>query len=51
MGLFGFGKKPDKNVPVLPADEVRQRLLALNRETAPYQIIDGTSENVDLIAE
>jgi hypothetical protein len=51
MGLFGFGKKPDKNVSALPADEVRQRLLALNRETAPYQIVDGTSENVDLIAE
>ena len=51
MGLFGFGKKPDKNAAVLSADEVRQRLLALNRETAPYQIIDGASENVDLIAE
>ena len=51
MGLFGFGKKSDKNTPVLSADEVRQRLLTLNRETAPYQIIDGTSQNVDLIAE
>ena len=51
MGLFSFGKKPDKNVPVLAAEEVRQRLLALNRETAPYQILDGTSENVDLIAD
>ena len=35
MGLFGFGKKSDKNTPVLSADEVRQRLLTLNRETAP----------------
>jgi hypothetical protein len=51
MGLFGFGKKPDKNIPVLSADEVRQRLLTLNRETAPYQIIDGAPQNVDLIAE
>ena len=51
MGLFGFGKKPDKNTPVIPAGEVRQRLLALNRETAPYQIIEGAAENVDLIAE
>jgi hypothetical protein len=51
MGLFGFGKKPDKNTPILSADEVRSRLLALNRETAPYQIVDGSSENVDLIAE
>lgn len=51
MGLFGFGKKPDKNAPVLSADEVRQRLLMLNRETAPYQIIDGASQKADLIAE
>ncbi len=49
MGLFG--RKPDKNAPVLARDEVRQRLLALNRETAPYQIIDGPSEKADLIAE
>jgi hypothetical protein len=51
MGLFGFGKKPNKDTPVLPAGEVRQRLLALNRATAPYQIIEGAAENVDLIAE
>jgi hypothetical protein len=51
MGLFGFGKKRDKNVPVLSANEVRERLLELNRETAPYQIIDGSSEGVDLIAQ
>lgn len=51
MGFFGFGKKTEKNVPALSVDEVRQRLLALNRETAPYQIIDGASQNVDLIAE
>jgi hypothetical protein len=51
MGLFGFGKKPAKDTPVLPTSEVRQRLLALNRDTAPYQIIDGSAENVDLIAE
>ena len=51
MGLFGFGKKPDKNTPILSADEVRQHLLMLNRETAPYQIIDGASQNADLIAE
>ncbi len=51
MGLFGFGKKADKNAPVLSVVEVRERLLTLNRETAPYQIIDGASENVDLIAE
>jgi hypothetical protein len=51
MGLFGFGKKSDKNTPALSVDVVRQRLLELNRDTAPYQIIDGASKNVDLIAE
>ena len=51
MGLFGFGKKANKNTPALSVEEVRQRLLALNRETAPYQIIDGAAEKVDLIAE
>ena len=51
MGLIGFGKKPDKNASILSADEVRRRLLELNRDTAPYQIIDGSAENVDLIAE
>ena len=49
MGLFG--KKPDKNTPVLSANEVKQRVLALNRQTAPYRIVDGSSEKVDLIAE
>jgi hypothetical protein len=51
MGLFGFGKKPDKNTPVLPVEEVRERLLGLNRETAPYQIREGSAVGVDLIAE
>jgi hypothetical protein len=51
MGIFGFGKKADKNTPVLTPEEVRERIFSLNRETAPYQIIDGASEKVDLIAE
>ena len=33
------------------AQSVYDRIMALNRPTAPYQIIDGKSENVDLIAE
>ncbi|MEO8354443.1 MAG: hypothetical protein ABI621_00870 [Chloroflexota bacterium] len=51
MGLFGFGRKSDKNTPALSVDMVRQRILELNRDTAPYQILDGASQNVDLIAE
>ena len=46
-----FGKKPSASVPALPIEEVKTRLLALNRPTAPYQIRDGQSEGVDLIAE
>jgi hypothetical protein len=37
-----------------PADnsgDIRTRLMQLNRSSAPYQIIDGQAENVDLIAE
>jgi hypothetical protein len=46
-----FGKKSASNVPALPPQEVATRLLALNRPTAPYQIVDGKAEGVDLIAE
>jgi hypothetical protein len=51
MGLFGFGKKANKNVAALPVQEVRAKIMELNRETAPYQIIDGAEKGVDLIAE
>ena len=37
MGLFGFGKKPDKNTPVLSAGEVRQRLLDLTASLLPFR--------------
>jgi hypothetical protein len=52
MGAFNiFGKKPAINIPVLKGEEVRNRIMQLNRESAPFQIIDGKSEGVDLIAE
>jgi len=44
-------KRPAAGTPVLPALGVRERLLGLNRPTAPWQIIDGAAEKVDLIAE
>ena len=47
MGLFG--KKPQG--PALSPEEVRAKLLGLNRPTAPYQIRDGQAEGVDLVAE
>jgi hypothetical protein len=46
-----FGKKPTINVPAIPADEIRARLLGLNRPSAPYRIADGQAEGADLIAE
>lgn len=44
-------KRPDEDTPVCPKEEVRERILAVNRETAPFRIIDGAEEGVDLIAE
>lgn len=54
MKLFDFftsTKRPDDGTPALAPNEVRDRLLALNRPTAPYRIVDGSDEGVDLIAE
>jgi hypothetical protein len=54
MALFDFltgTKRPAKGTPVLAAQEVRDKLLSLNRPTAPYRLIDGADEHVDLIAE
>ena len=44
-------KRPVAGTPVQPAIDVRERLLGLNRPTAPWQILDGAAEKVDLIAE
>jgi hypothetical protein len=54
VGLFDFltsTKRPPAGIAVLSADEVRRRLLSVNRPTAPYRVIDGASEGVDVIAE
>lgn len=54
MGLFDFltsTKRPEKGTPVLSKSELQERILAINRDSAPFRIIDGSSENVDLIAE
>jgi hypothetical protein len=44
-------KRPAAGTPVLPAQQVLERLKALHRPTAPWDIVDGHSEGVDLIAE
>jgi len=44
-------RRPDEGVAVCSRDEVRERILAVNRESAPFRIIDGAEKGVDLIAE
>ena len=54
MGIFDFltlTKHPEANTPVLSPQEVRNKILSLNRPTSPFHIIDGAPEKVDLIAE
>jgi hypothetical protein len=46
-----FGKKPDTKTPAVPANELKTRLLGLNRPTAPFHIVDGQADGVDLVAE
>ena len=48
MSLFG---KKKTNRPACSAQEVINKLLELNRPSAPYRIIEGTTHGVDLIAE
>ncbi len=54
MGVLDFltsTKRPATGTPALSQQEVRDRLMSLNRPTAPYRLMDGSAENVDLIAE
>jgi hypothetical protein len=51
VGMGAFSKNPVKGVAPKSAQEVREALLAVNRDTAPYIIRDGTPEGVDLVAE
>jgi hypothetical protein len=58
MGFFGNlmdsisgTKRPDEGTTVQPVDVVKQAILSLNRDTAPYIIRDGGAEGVDLVAE
>jgi hypothetical protein len=54
MGILDFltsTRRPPSGTAVLSADEVKNRILSVNRATAPYRVIDGASEGVDVIAE
>jgi hypothetical protein len=54
MGIFDFftsTKRPASGTPVVAAQAVRDKLMALNRPSAPFHLIDGGAEGVDVIAE
>ena len=54
MGLFDLltgNKAPAAGVARLSAADLRTALLALNRDSAPWQVRDGAAEGVDLVAE
>lgn len=55
MGLFDAltgTKKPKSGTPVKPLAEVKAALLAVNRDTAPFQVRDATAEEkCDLVVE
>lgn len=44
-------KRPLPGTPTASPTQLKKKILSLNRSTAPFQIIDGTKEGVDLIAE
>jgi outer membrane protein TolC len=44
-------KRPEDGAAICAPDDLRSRLLRLNRPTAPWRVVDGTGEGVDLIAE
>jgi len=54
MGLFDWisgSKAAPAGVVRQPAATLREAMLALNRDTAPFQIRDGAPEGCDLVAE
>jgi hypothetical protein len=54
MGLFSWltGSRPaPAGVAREPVAALRKRLLALNRDSAPFEIRNGKPEGVDLVAE
>ena len=49
--FFTSTKRPPSGTPVLVAAQLLERLKALERPTAPWHLVDGRAEGVDLIAE
>ena len=54
MGIFdslSSTKRPPAGTPVLAKAQLTARLMGLNRPTAPYRVLEGADEGVDLVAE
>jgi hypothetical protein len=51
LDFFRSTKRPAADTPVLSRQDVLDRLMSLNRSTAPFHLTDGSEEKVDLIAE
>lgn len=55
LALAGCGatgeEDPAPGIEAQPAPQVRESLLGINRDTAPFQVRDGAAEGVDLVAE
>ena len=51
LDFFTSTRKPAAGTAVLSADAVRQKLLAVNRTSAPFRVLDGKADGVDLVAE
>lgn len=54
MGLFDFlsgRKRPKSGVVAVSSDKLEAAILALNRDTAPYQITKCDDDSCDLVAE
>lgn len=49
--LLTSTKRPESSTAVCSRDEAKKRILDVNRPTAPLQIVEGSEEGVDLIAE
>ncbi|MCU0521761.1 MAG: hypothetical protein MUF84_13850 [Anaerolineae bacterium] len=49
--LFSSTRRPEAGTPVRSPEEVLSALMGLNRPTAPYRMVDGQAEGVDVIAE
>ena len=49
--LFSSTRRPAEGTPVQSLSSLRERLNTMNRDSAPYRIISGEAEKVDLIAE